>query len=315
MTTLITGACGAIGSVVVNVLKDRYPDRRFVVIDALTYAGRKEHIQPPFDNYAFYYGNICDSSFVTYVLNAEEPKYIIHLAAETHVDQSFGNSFKFTETNVFGTHVLLECARKYGKLECFLHMSTDEVYGSVEDGETCSDTTLIAPSNPYSASKAAAEMMCHAYWKSFKIPIVIIRCNNAISPYQHEEKLIPRTIACIRNGQRVPVHGKGEAKRTFIHAKDITNALDIIMQHTLETHAYGKIYNIGSTFEYSVMDVIRIILKKMKGANANLEDWVEYVPDRPFQDYRYSVDATELQNLGWKEEVAFEQAIDELLKE
>lgn len=312
MTTLITGGCGAIGSVVVNVLKRRYPARRFVVLDALTYAGKKEHIEPPFDNFRFYHGNICDASFVAYVLETEKPEYIIHLAAETHVDQSFGNSFKFTETNVLGTHVLLECVRNNPSLKCFLHMSTDEVYGSVNDGEACRENCIFAPSNPYSATKAAAEMLCHAYWKSFGMPIVIVRCNNAISKYQHEEKLIPKVIQCIRNGEKIPVHGKGLAKRTFIHANDITNALDIILNANCPK---GSVFNIGSDTEYRVIDVIETIVRRMKAPKEFvLNDWVEYVTDRAFQDYRYSVDSTALRKLGWKEQMTFDDALTDLLE-
>ncbi len=311
MTTLITGGCGAIGSVVVNVLKKRYPERTFVVLDALTYAGNKDHIEPPFDNFKFYHGNICDASFVAYVLETEQPEYILHLAAETHVDQSFGNSFKFTETNVFGTHTLLECVRKCSSVKCFLHMSTDEVYGSVQDGETCSESCIFAPSNPYSATKAAAEMLCHAYWKSFGLPIVVVRCNNAISRYQHEEKLIPKVIECLRTGKKIPVHGKGLAKRTFIHANDITDALDIILHSGCHG---GQVFNIGSDTEYSVLEVIEHIVNKVKAPKEFiLDEWVEFVSDRAFQDYRYCVDSSALRKLGWKEKMSFDDALTDLL--
>ncbi len=304
---MFTGGCGAIGSVVINTLKKLYPNIRFINLDALTYAGKEENIIPS-SNYKLYHGNICDADLVNTILDIEKPRILVHLAAETHVDNSFGNSFVFTKTNVFGTHILLECVKNYGKLEKFIHMSTDEVYGSVEDGSICNETTsMIAPSNPYAASKAAAEMLCHAYNKSFKLPIIILRCNNAISPNQHEEKLIPCVIKCIRNNQKIPIHGMGFSKRTFIDSRDIASAIDIIIKNGKN----GSIYNIGNDHEYTVIDVVRFILKKLK-PEEKLEKWIQYVPDRAFQDYRYSVDTHAIKQLGWESTISFEESIDEL---
>lgn len=306
---LFTGGCGAIGSVMLNFFVCKYPQTRFVNLDALTYAGNSNNIiQKP--NYKLYHGNICNVELVNHILETERPGIIVHLAAETHVDNSFGNSFAFTQTNVFGTHTLLECARKYNKLTKFIHMSTDEVYGSVDDGTTCNETTsMIAPSNPYSASKAAAEMLCHAYMMSFKLPIIILRCNNAVSPFQHQEKLIPKILDCLANNKKIPIHGKGHSKRTFIHALDIAEAFDIV----IEKGDVNSVYNIGNDEEYTVIEVVQHILQTLKPGN-NIEDWIEFVPDRAFQDYRYSVDTTALRNLGWKPKVDFDQAIQSLLK-
>jgi nucleoside-diphosphate-sugar epimerase len=234
---------------------------------------------------------------------------VIHLAAETHVDQSFGNSFRFTQTNIMGTHTLLECIHHIGGVELFIHMSTDEVYGSVDDGEICTEKSMFAPSNPYSATKAGAEMLCHAFMKSFHLPIIIVRCNNAISPYQHSEKLIPQCVECILNNRKINVHGEGKAKRTFIHATDIAKALDII-SHKGENEA---IYNIGTTMEYDVLSVIKEIVLQMKPGES-FEDWVTYVPDRAFQDYRYSIDSTALRNLGWCDEISFTDAIADVIQ-
>lgn len=313
---MITGGCGAIGAVVVNWLKSKYPYTRFINLDALTYCGKKEHIQPPFNNYQFYYGCITDASLVSYILETEQPTLLIHLAAETHVDQSFGNSFRFTNVNVLGTHTLLECAKNYGKLRMFLHMSTDEVYGSVCDKETCTEESMFAPSNPYSASKAAAEMICHAYQKSFQMPITIMRCNNAISPYQHEEKLIPRCVETMLQMQlnsscaKIPIHGYGLSKRTFIDARDIATAIDVIVQKGV----LGSIYNIGtgSTMERTVLEVVKTVIHLID-VNANWKECIEYVPDRAFQDYRYSIDSSALRDLGWCEQVSFEDAVKEVI--
>jgi UDP-glucose 4,6-dehydratase len=313
-TILITGGCGAIGSEVVNRFK-LHPDVHIINFDKLTYAGKVDHIEPPFDNYSFILGDICDANTVSHVLSMQRPDVIVHLAAETHVDNSFGNSFQFTHTNMYGTHVLLECVRKHmstsngTNFRLFLHMSTDEVYGSVEDHESPrSENSLFAPSNPYAATKAAAEMICHAYMKSFHIPIIITRCNNAISKYQNDEKLIPRTIHNLLNDIRVPIHGEGIAKRTFVHAYDIADALWLIIQRGVS----GSIYNIGADVEYSVLDVVKVILSILK-PTASLEDWVSYQPDRAFQDYRYSIDATALKALGWRPKISFMDAIQDVI--
>ena len=306
---LITGGCGAIGSCVVNYLKKTYTDTRFVNIDAITYCARKENIEEPYDNYILYEGDICNVDFVRYIFKQEKPSLVIHLAAETHVDQSFGNSFRFTQTNIMGTHTLLECMRHIGGVKLFIHMSTDEVYGSVDDGEICTEKSMFAPSNPYSATKAGAEMLCHAFIKSFDLPIIIVRCNNAISPYQHNEKLIPHCIDSILNNRKINVHGEGKAKRTFIHGNDIANALDIIANKGL----IGHIYNIGTKMEYDVISVIQEIINQMK-PNDNINDWIKYVPDRAFQDYRYSIDSTELYKLGWTDNISFKDAVTDVIQ-
>lgn len=309
-TVLITGGCGAIGSEVVNRLKQD-PNIRVVNLDKLTYAGKVAHIEPPFDNYKFVMGDICDSHLVFNILQMEKPDVIMHLAAETHVDNSFGNSFVFTQTNVYGTHVMLECTRKHlttpeGKnLRMFLHMSTDEVYGSVDDHEEPRmENAMFAPSNPYAATKAAAEMICHAYVKSFNLPIVITRCNNAVSKYQNEEKLIPCVVRSLLEGKKIPIHGEGRSKRTFIHSYDIADALKLIM----DKGQIGDTYNIGTDQEYSVLDVVTKIMNIMK-PDAKVEDNIEYQPDRPFQDYRYSIDATQLKAFGWAPQRTFKDAL------
>lgn len=314
-TVLFTGGCGAIGSEVLNAFKRMFPGTLFVNLDALTYAGKESHVEAPQENYAFVYGDICDAKLVSYILDKYKPNVVMHFAAETHVDNSFGNSFKFTSTNILGTHTLLECVRKYveehNAFDLFMHMSTDEVYGSVKDDEPArTEDSLMKPSNPYSATKAGAEMLCHAYAKSFKLPIIIVRCNNAISKYQHPEKLIPNAIRCITNGEKVPVHGQGHSKRTFVHTDDIASAMSVI----IGKGSVGGIYNIGTENEYDVKHVISAILKKLKPGE-DVEDWVEYVPDRAFQDYRYSIDTTALRELGWSESVTFEKAIDAVLSE
>jgi 3,5-epimerase/4-reductase len=307
---VITGGCGAIGAEVLNYLKAKYNGTRFVNIDALTYCGREEHIVPPYTNYKFVHGDICDKDLLKTTFETETPTLLIHLAAETHVDQSFGNSFKFTQTNVIGTHTLMEMARLYGGFTQILNMSTDEVYGAVgNDDSPSQENSVFAPSNPYAASKASAELLCHSYIKSFNLPIVIMRCNNAISKYQDPEKLIPKVIKCVREGVKIPVHGKGISKRTFIHGKDIGKAIENIV----ENGVVGEIYNIGTDMEYSVLEVIQNILNIMTPDQSDIQSWIEYVEDRPFQDYRYSINTTKLRGLGWSESITFEEALHDVI--
>lgn len=304
---LITGGCGAIGSVVTNYFVSKYKKTKFVNLDDLTYCGKASNIISA-SNYFLAKGNICSYDFVLHIMNTEKPTLMIHLAAETHVDQSFANSFKFTQTNVVGTHTLLEAAREYGGFKKILHMSTDEVYGSIDDG-SFHESSMFAPSNPYSASKAAAEMLCHSYIKSYDMPIVIMRCNNAVSRYQNNEKLIPKCIECIMNNTCIPVHGNGNSKRTFIDALDIASAIECISRHG----EIDEIYNIGTDMEYTVLEVIQIVLKIMK-PEQNINDWVKYVDDRLFQDHRYCIDTTKLSKLGWKKQISFEDAVKDVIQ-
>lgn len=310
-TVLLTGGCGCIGSCVINTLTSLYPNTKFINLDVLTYAANPKNINDV-PNYQFVKGNIYDADMVSYVFDTYKPNIVIALAAETHVDNSFGNSLKFTQTNVLGTHTLLECARSYrdkgGDLELFLHMSTDEVLGSINGDKPGDENSLLLPSNPYSASKAAGEMICHAYIKSFKLPIIIVRCNNAVSKYQHPEKLIPKTITTILKGQKVPVHGNGSSLRTFIDAEDIAHAFDIIISKGTE----GKIYSIGSDQEYTVLDVIKVILNILK-PEEKIENWIKFVEDRAFQDHRYWIDDHVLRALGWSPKISFIDAVQRVV--
>lgn len=310
MKILITGGCGAIGTVVLEYFLNNYPNDEVINLDAQTYCANNYHTKfLKLPNYKFIKGNICDEDLVNYILKTYNPEIVLHLAAETDVDNSFLNSTKFTETNVIGTHKLLECIKNYKKT-LFIHMSTDEVYGEVDNNQTCHENSMYAPSNPYSATKAAAEMLCHAYYKSFNVPIIILRCNNVISPYQHKEKLIPHCITQLMNNKKIKIHGNGSAKRTFIDAKDIAVAIDII----IEKGKIGEIYNIGTDMEYTVMDVVKNIAKIMKPEESDIKNLIEYIPDRLYQDYRYSIDCTKLKNLGWEKNISFEESIKNVIE-
>jgi UDP-glucose 4,6-dehydratase len=318
-TILITGGCGAMGSIMVNYFINKYPQIRFINLDMLTYCGHETNIKIQ-DNYRLYKGNICNTELVKTILDIEQPTCIIHLAAETHVDTSFGNSMRFTETNVLGTHNLLECVKSYGKLKLFVHMSTDEVYGSVGMDECLKENANFAPSNPYAATKVGAEMLCYSYKYSFNLPIIITRCNNIISIFQDSEKLIPKCISSLQNNELIPVHGDGTSLRTFIDAYDVATALEtIIINHSkYQDNQNSWIYNIGtnSSHEFSVLNVIKHIISIVKNINyddIDVNNYVKFVEDRPFQDKRYCIDSSLIRSLGWSEKYSFIDSLHKLL--
>jgi dTDP-glucose 4,6-dehydratase len=294
---LFTGACGFIGSNVLNYFLQKYPNVYFYNIDKLDYCSNQSNVLAN-DKYTFIHGNICDAFHVKHILNEYEIDTLFHFAAQTHVDNSFGNSLQFTEDNIKGTHTLLECAINFGKIEKFIHMSTDEVYGEVDIHHTgCTEErSLLNPTNPYAATKAAAEFLCRSYYHSFNIPIVIVRCNNVYGPNQYAEKLIPKFIKHLQNNEKMPIHGTGETRRNFIHVYDVATAIDIIHQKG----SINEIYNIGTSNEYSVLEIAKMLVEKYK-PNENYVDWIEFVSDRKFNDFRYSICSKKLRQLGWCE--------------
>lgn len=311
---LVTGALGCIGSAVVQRWTAAHPETRFVVYDALTYAGSLSHVPEPWPpNLEFVYGSVTDAGAFGYALSTHRPDAVVHLAAETHVDSSFMNSIEFSRVNYVGTHTLLECVRRHvaegGDLRVFLHMSTDEVTGSADDDAApCREDALLKPTSPYAASKAAAEMMCAAYRCSFRLPVIIARCNNAVGRNQHPEKLVPAAVTRILAGRRVPIHGDGLARRTFIDVRDISDALEVM----LTRGEIGATYNISTDHEYTVLEVVGRVLAKLRPGE-RLEDWVEHVGDRAFNDRRYLIDGAALRALGWRDRVPFDAALDDVI--
>jgi dTDP-glucose 4,6-dehydratase len=296
LTYLVTGGSGFIGSNYINYMLDTYDDIRIVNIDCMNYCSSSKNVKHPEGiRYVFIKGNITDKDFVSYILINYQINVLVHFAAQSHVDNSFDNSLQFTMDNVYGTHVLLQCSKEYGKLDRFIHFSTDEVYGEVDlDHPGCTEKSLLNPTNPYAATKAGAEFLVRSYNHSFKLPIVIIRCNNVYGPNQYPEKLIPRFINLLKNNEKLTIHGNGETRRNFIWSEDVARATDLITRKG----AISNIYNIGTTQEYSVMDVATILVNKMKGGSLN--DWIKYVDDRPFNDFRYHLDCDKLRELGWE---------------
>lgn len=278
-------------------------------------------------NFTFYHGDITNPSEVLDCMERFHIDTIFHFAAQSHVDLSFGNSYGFTHTNVYGTHVMLESAKKVG-VKRFIHVSTDEVYGEVkDDDDDLLETSILAPTNPYAASKAAAEMLVNSYMKSFKLPVIIVRSNNVYGPHQFPEsmytpfslqegptpsnnrvEIIPK-FTCLLNRKRPMIlHGDGSPTRRYLYAGDAADAFDTI----LHKGALGQIYNVGSYDEISNLHLCKLLLKEMEISSDDAEDsnkWVKYTQDRPFNDHRYAVDGTKLRQLGWEQKTSFAQGL------
>lgn len=303
---MMTGCCGFIGSNVLNYLCNKYPDVVFVNIDKLDYCASLKNVNvTEHPNYYFYKSNISDPNRLMEILKKHTIDTVIHFAAQTHVDNSFGNSIQFTLDNVYGVHVLLECCREYGNIKRFIHISTDEVYGEVDiDEEECMESKILKPTNPYAATKASAEHLVFSYYHSFKLPIIITRGNNVYGPHQYPEKLIPKFIHQLKKNEKCTIHGEGKTIRNFIHVDDVSTAVETI----LIRGKVGEIYNIGTKNEYSVMEIARKLIKTIK-EDDNIYSYVEFIEDRPFNDLRYSVSNKKLVSLGWKESISFEEGL------
>jgi len=306
---LVTGGCGFIGSNFINYILTKYDNINIYNIDCMNYCAKESNIVPN-RNYKLIRGNINNKDFVMHILEEYCIDGIIHFAAQSHVDNSFDNSLQYTMDNVYGTHILLQASKEYGKLKRFLHFSTDEVYGEVDvEHPGCTENSLLNPTNPYAATKAAAEFIVRSYYHSFKLPIVIVRCNNVYGFNQYPEKLIPKFIKLLKEGKKLPIHGKGNTIRNFIWAEDVASATELIY---IKGNV-NSIYNIGTTHEYSVMDIAHILIRMIKNST-DYHLFLEYVEDRPFNDFRYSIDSTELNKLGWVEKyTVFEENILKLI--
>ena len=292
---LVTGGAGFIGSHVVEYLVINYPEYDVVNLDILDYCSTRKNIQflEKYKNYHFVEGNILSHDLINFIMTEFKIDTVVHFAAQTHVDNSFGNSLQFTYANVLGTHVLCECAKK-NKVSRFIHVSTDEVYGEVETDAV--ENTILDPTNPYSASKAAAEHIVKSYFKSFKLPIIITRSNNIYGTRQFPEKLIPKCICLLANDKPCFIHGNGSKTRKYLYVKDVVSAFDTII-HKGEV---GNTYNIGTDNEKSIKEVVTDLVHLMKGEDADPSKYMNFVEDRLFNDLRYAVDSKKLISLGWK---------------
>jgi len=313
MNILITGGCGFIGSNYINYHFDKYSNDNIYCIDAMYYCASLSNINKNIlqsTRFKFIKGNICDFNFIKYILKEYNITHIIHFAAQSHVDNSFNQSFLYTQDNVVGTHTILEAIKEVNKDIFMLHFSTDEVYGESLNNELKNEQSILCPTNPYSASKAAAEMFVFSYIYSFKLNIIITRGNNVYGPNQYPEKLIPKFINLLKEDKKCTVAGNGSSIRNFIHVYDVCTAVDII----LNKGKIGEIYNIGSEHsnEYSVLDVAQKLIKLIKNDD-DYEKYIEYIEDRPFNDTRYFISNDKLVNLGWEQTIMFEEGLNMLL--
>ena len=301
---LITGGCGFIGSNFINYLHKTNPEYFIVNYDKIDYCSNPDYIENR-NNYILVKSDLNNTHMLMTTLASYNIDTVIHFAAQSHVDNSFGNSIQFTIDNILGTHNLLECCRNYGKLERFIHISTDEVYGEIDlyqDG--CTEKSLLNPTNPYAATKAAAEFLVRSYYYSYKLPIIITRSNNVMGPNQYKEKLIPCFITKLLRGEKCPVQGSGQTRRNFIFVDDVSRAVKII----LEKGVINETYNIGSEFEYSVLDIHKYLYNYLD-IQIPINDTLEFIQDRLFNDFRYKVDYTKLIKLGWNIETNFDEAM------
>ena len=310
---LITGGYGFIASNFINHIfnKNKY---NIVNIDAMYYCANELNVHQHIKNsehYTFINGNICNYKLITDILNKHNITHVVHFAAQSHVDNSFNNSLLYTTDNIVGTHTLLECCRVYGKIEKFIHVSTDEVYGEsmiCENENKKTEESALCPTNPYASSKAGAELMAKSYYHSFKMPIIITRGNNVYGRNQYPEKLIPRFIMLLKENKKLTIQGDGSNVRAFLHASDVAKAFELI----LEKGVIGEVYNIGSDEhdEYTVMDIAKILIKKLKN-NENYEHYLKFVEDRPFNDKRYYISNDKLKNMGWNIDMDFEKGLND----
>lgn len=312
---LVTGGCGFIASNFLKWMVPKHTHIQFINIDKVDYCSTIEGLKSLENarNYWFYPSNISNSSFIEYILQHHNVDTIIHFAAQSHVDNSFGNSICFTQDNVLGTHYLLETVRKYGKIQRFIHVSTDEVYGEVTLEETSSEKSLLNPTNPYAASKAAAEFIVKSYYKSYNIPIIITRGNNVYGPGQYPEKIIPKFILQLFNEKKMTIHGKGKTIRNFIFVEDVAKAFEKI----LFEGKISEIYNIGTQNEHSVIDIATLLYKEIcnkSNKNKTFDECVDYVEDRLFNDFRYTVNSSKLLDLGWNTTTSFEDGMKKTIE-
>lgn len=301
MAMLVTGGAGFIGSNFIRHMLTEHPGTRIVNLDALTYAGNLENLRDVADNpdYTFIRGDICDSDTVATVFQNHNIKTVVHFAAESHVDRSISDGSAFVRTNVLGTFTLLDYALKLG-VRRFIHVSTDEVYGSITEG-SFAESDNLNPSSPYSSSKAGSDLLARSFFITHGLPVIITRCTNNYGPYQFPEKLIPLFVTNLLEGKKVPVYGTGGNVRDWLYVIDHCRAIDFILQHGEP----GGIYNIGGGAEKTNLEITKRILELL----GNDEAMIEYVPDRKGHDFRYSLDFGKLRALGWQPAYTFDDAL------
>lgn len=302
---LITGAAGFIGANFAEYFVNKYPNYNIIVVDKLTYAGNKDNLKKIQEKITFIQADICDFEKMKEIFDKYEINGVIHFAAESHVDNSIKTPFIFTQTNVIGTHTLLETAKQKwgeGSQNKFVHISTDEVYGSLGEEGYFTEKSPIKPSSPYSSSKASSDLIALAYKETYKMNINVTNCSNNYGPYQHNEKLIPHMIKLALQDKKLPVYGEGLNIRDWLYVEDHCEAIDLVFHKGIS----GERYNIGGHNEKRNIEIVKLILQRL----GKSEDLIEHVTDRKGHDYRYAIDPTKIsQELGWMPKTKFEDGI------
>ena len=301
---LVTGGCGFIGSNFIHIMLEKYLDCEIINLDKLTYAGNPANLKDieNYPNYSFIKGDICDPHVVEKAM--ENVDTVVHFAAESHVDRSIEDGSVFVRTNVLGTNTLLNCALE-SDIKKFIHVSTDEVYGSIENGSFTEEDNL-KPSSPYSSSKAGSDLLAISYHTTYGLPVTLTRCTNNFGPYQYPEKLIPLFITNLLEGKQVPVYGTGLNIRDWIYVDDHCSGIDFVLNNGNN----GEVYNIGGGSELTNLEITYHILEIL-GKDRSM---IRYVEDRKGHDFRYSLDCTKLKKMGWKPEYDFKAALSNTVK-
>ena len=304
MRILVTGGAGFIGSNFIRYVLDKNMSCEIINLDKLSYAGNLENLKDleKNENYTFVKGDICDHKIVEKAMKGCD--YVVNFAAESHVDRSIHGADEFIMSNVLGTNVLLEKARM-NDVSKFIQISTDEVYGSIEDG-SFNEGSALAPNSPYSASKAAAEHMCRAYFVTFGLPVVITRSSNNFGPYQYPEKFVALSITNLIEGKKIPLYGDGKNVRDWLYVEDNCDGI----YYAMNKGAAGEVYTIAGGYEMMNIDMVHDILRAAGGDSS----MVEYVKDRLGHDRRYSLDDSKLREMGWKPNHTFKEALDKTVK-
>lgn len=306
---LVTGGAGFIGGNFVQYMVHKYPEYAIYNLDDLTYAGdltKHNHIESK-ENYHFIKEDITNREAILAIFTKEQFDYVVHFAAESHVDRSITDPEIFTRTNVLGTQVLLDAAKLLA-ITKFVHVSTDEVYGELDFDPTTffTEETPLQPNSPYSASKASSDFLVRAYHETFGLPVNITRCSNNYGPYHFPEKLIPLTISRVLNDERIPVYGDGKNIRDWLHVEDHCSAIDLVLHEGIS----GEVYNVGGHNERTNLEVVKTLIKAL----GKSEELIEFVTDRLGHDKRYAIDPTKLEQLGWRPQYKFETGIAQTIQ-
>jgi len=304
MKLLVTGGAGFIGSEFVRqAVKNDY---QVIAVDKLSYAGDLERLKEVLDFITFYKADITNSEFIEYIFDKEKPDIIVHFAAESHVDRSILNPTDFLNSNIFGTYILLETSKKHD-IKLFINISTDEVYGELKETGKFTEESPLKPNSPYSVSKASADMLGRAYFRTYGVPVITIRPSNNYGPWQYPEKLIPVVIAKALQNEDIPVYGDGSNVREWLYVKDCAEAIFAI----IEKGKPGEIYNVASGEEKKNIEVVKAILELLKKP----DDLIKFVKDRPGHDFRYSMDFSKIvKECGWKPKTKFEKGLEKTVK-